>query len=87
MLLSRYPILEHKARTFQKFLWKDMPGALLPDDANTPEPADYYNAEQLDVFRLSSKSHWDVPVLIGHSVVHILAAHPDSAGVRWPRRP
>ena len=25
-------------RTFQKFLWKDMPGALLPDDPATPAP-------------------------------------------------
>ena len=29
---SRYPILRHQVRTFQHFLWKDMPGALLPDD-------------------------------------------------------
>ena len=33
---SRYPILRHQVRTFQLFLWKDMPGALLPDDPATP---------------------------------------------------
>ena len=73
---SRYPILTNELRTFQHFLWKDMPGALLPDDPNTPAPADWYSPEELDVFRLSSKSHWDVPVQIGNKVVHVLASHP-----------
>jgi Endonuclease/Exonuclease/phosphatase family len=73
---SRYPILRHHVRTFQQFLWKDMPGALLPDDPATPAPADWYSAEELAVFRLSSKSHWDVPVLVGGKVVHTLVSHP-----------
>ncbi len=73
---SRYPIDESEVRTFQKFLWKDMPGALLPDDPATPEPADWYSPEELDVFRLSSKSHWDVPVEIGGRTVHLLVSHP-----------
>ena len=30
----------------------------------------------LAVLRLSSKSHWDVPVYVGDRVVHVLAAHP-----------
>ncbi|MDZ7774509.1 MAG: endonuclease/exonuclease/phosphatase family protein [Bacteroidales bacterium] len=29
-LLSKYPLDTAKIKTFQKFLWKDMPGALLP---------------------------------------------------------
>ena len=49
-------------RTFQHFLWKDMPGAMLPDDPATAAPADWYSPAELDVFRLSSKSHWDVPI-------------------------
>ena len=73
---SRYPILTDELRTFQHFLWRDMPGALLPDDPTTPAPADWYSSEELDVFRLSSKSHWDVPVQIGNAVVHVLASHP-----------
>lgn len=75
-VLSKYPIVEDDVRTFQHFLWNDMPGALLPDDPATPEPADWYSAEELDVFRLSSKSHWDVPVEIGSRTVHVLASHP-----------
>jgi Endonuclease/Exonuclease/phosphatase family len=73
---SRFPILRHRVRTFQRFLWKDMPGALLPDDPATPAPADWYSPEELAVFRLSSKSHWDVPVLVGGEVVHALVSHP-----------
>ena len=73
---SQHPILESQVRTFQKFLWKDMPGALLPDDPRTAEPADWYSEEELDVFRLSSKSHWDVPVSIDGRVVHFLVSHP-----------
>jgi hypothetical protein len=73
---SRFPILRDQVRTFQHFLWKDMPGALLPDDPATPAPADWYSPEELAVFRLSSKSHWDLPVLVGGRVVHTLVSHP-----------
>ena len=58
------------------FLWKDMPGARLPDDPATTAPADWYSPAELDVFRLSSKSHWDLPIVIGSKVVHFLASHP-----------
>ncbi|MFE5672158.1 endonuclease/exonuclease/phosphatase family protein [Agromyces sp. NPDC056523] len=75
-VLSKYPILESDIRTFQNFLWKDMPGALLPDDPNTAAPADWYSPEELEVFRLSSKSHWDVPVDVDGRTVHVLASHP-----------
>jgi hypothetical protein len=73
---SRYPILADDIRTFQNFLWKDMPGARLPDDPATPAPADWYSPAELAVFRLSSKSHWDVPVAIGRKTVHSLVSHP-----------
>ena len=76
VVYSRYPIEAKQARTFQNFLWQDMPGALLPDDPATPAPADWYSPDELDVFRLSSKSHWDLPVRIDDQVVHLLASHP-----------
>lgn len=76
-VLSMYPIDYDNVRTFQYFKWKDMPGALLPDDPNTPGPADWYTpGAELDSFRLSSKSHWDVPILIGDKMVHFLVSHP-----------
>jgi Endonuclease/Exonuclease/phosphatase family len=75
-VFSRYPILRDQVRTFQHFLWQDMPGALLPDDPATPAPADWYSPAELAVFRLSSKSHWDLPVLLGGKVIHTLVSHP-----------
>ena len=76
VLYSKYPINEYRARTFQKFVWAAMPGALLPDDPSTSAPGDWYSAEELEVFRLSSKSHWDVPVDVCGADVHVLASHP-----------
>ncbi|HEU4490966.1 MAG TPA: endonuclease/exonuclease/phosphatase family protein [Jiangellales bacterium] len=76
LVLSQHPIDTDDVRTFQLFRWQDMPGARLPDDPSTPEPADWYSPEELEVFRLSSKSHWDVPVRIGGRTVHFLASHP-----------
>lgn len=75
-VFSQHPIDFDAIRTFQLFLWKDMPGALLPDDPNTEALADWYSPEELEVFRLSSKSHWDVPILIGDKTVHFLVSHP-----------
>jgi hypothetical protein len=76
VVYSRYPIDQGAVRTFQHFLWKDMPGALLPDDPATPAPADWYSAEELAVFPLSSKSHWDLPILVRGQTVHFLVSHP-----------
>jgi Endonuclease/Exonuclease/phosphatase family len=73
---SRYPIDRRGVRTFQNFLWKDMPGARLPDDPQTPQPRDWYSPAELAVFRLSSKSHWDVPIRVRGRVVHFLTSHP-----------
>ncbi len=76
LVLSKLPIVEGEARTFQNFLWTDMPGARLPDDPATPAPADYYGADALAVFRLSSKSHWDIPVEVDGAILHVLVSHP-----------
>jgi Endonuclease/Exonuclease/phosphatase family len=73
---SKFPIRTDEIRTFQKFLWKDMPGALLPDDPATAAPRDWYSPAELAVFRLSSKSHWDIPIDIGRKTVHFLTSHP-----------
>jgi 3-phytase len=74
LVLSRYPIDADKARTFGQFPWKKMPGALLPVDPADGTP--YYSAEATAIFRLSSKSHWDLPIRIGQTTIHLLASHP-----------
>ncbi|WP_127128427.1 endonuclease/exonuclease/phosphatase family protein [Georgenia sp. SYP-B2076] len=76
-VLSRYPIDTASVRTFRTFLWKDMPGALLPD--HPPAPADLYGAGELERLPLSSSSHWDVPVDVHGTSVHVLAAQPAPA--------
>lgn len=68
VILSRYRILTDQVRTFQQLLWSDMPSSLLP--------IEHYGAEKAAKLRLSSKSHWDVPVKLGSDVVHVLASHP-----------
>ena len=72
VVLSRFPLGE--VRTFQKFLWQNMPGALLPRDPKTGKS--YYSSEILNKFRLSSKSHWDVPVETPAGRIHFLVCHP-----------
>lgn len=76
VVYSKYPIDTKRVRTFQNFLWKDMPGALLPDDPATPGSKDWYSPAELQKVRLSSKSHWDVPINLGGRTVHLLASHP-----------
>ena len=90
VVLSKHPIDTANIRTFQKFLWKDMPGALLPDNPNIAGTGDWYSPAELNVYRLSSKNHADVPVLINGTPVHILASHPTppvfdapGAGLPW----
>jgi 3-phytase len=73
VLYSKYPIDRNAIRQFQRTVWRDMPGALLPTRA---DGSSWYSTEALKVFRLSSKSHWDVPVRVGDRVVHVLASHP-----------
>ena len=73
VVLSKHEIDVEGVRTFRTFRWKDMPEARLP---LRPDGAPFYADEALEVLRLSSKSHWDVPVHIGGAVVHVLASHP-----------
>lgn len=74
VLLSKYPINEDAIRTFQHFKWRDMPNALKPIDPKTIIP--WFSDKVWNELRLSSKSHWDIPVTINGKTVHILASHP-----------
>jgi phosphodiesterase/alkaline phosphatase D-like protein len=80
VIYSKYPIVEEQIRTFQEFLWADMPGALLPED---PEDADsdgdtanWYTPAELEAVRLSSKNHVDLPINVDGEIIHVLASHP-----------
>ncbi|GAA6172751.1 endonuclease/exonuclease/phosphatase family protein [Colwellia sp. KU-HH00111] len=73
-LLSKYPIDEKQIRTFQRFKWRDMPGALKPINPETNQP--WFSESVWQALRLSSKSHWDIPIKIKGETIHILASHP-----------
>lgn len=72
-LLSRYPFKREEIRTFQELLWKDFPNSRLP--------ADFYTEAAAKVLRLSSKSHWDVPIdLGGGRTINAWCCHPTPQG-------
>lgn len=76
LVLSKHPIVEDEVRTFQEFKWKDMPDALRPKWPQNPDEPFWHTEEEWQALRLSSKSHWDVPIEIDGKVVHVLASHP-----------
>ncbi|WP_246003819.1 endonuclease/exonuclease/phosphatase family protein [Histidinibacterium lentulum] len=57
-LLSRWPIDTGAVRDFTPLLWRDLPGAVLPQLDGAPFPS----AEAQALQRLSSTGHWVVPV-------------------------
>lgn len=74
LVLSRYPIDAAAARSFRTFLWKDLPGADEPVAADTGAP--WYPPATWERLRLSSKSHWDLPLDTPLGRIHFLVAHP-----------
>ncbi len=84
VVFSKHPIATDSARTFQTFRWADMPDARLPRDPETGQS--FYSEEALEVLRLSSKSHWDLPVQIGGRAVHFLVSHPTPPNFDGPEK-
>ncbi|WP_369933703.1 endonuclease/exonuclease/phosphatase family protein [Xanthomonas tesorieronis] len=74
LLLSKYPIDAAAVRSFRLFKWSAMPGALRP--TVPPDGRAFYSDAVWAQLRLSSKSHWDVPVRTPLGLVHALVAHP-----------
>lgn len=74
LVLSDLPIDSPRVRTFQRLKWSAMPGARQPREPDTGRP--WYSPRVWSQLRLSSKSHWDVPVRTPGGVVHLLASHP-----------
>ncbi len=73
-LLSKFPLDTTQIRSFQNFLWKDMPGAKRP---LKQDGTSYYNEKAWNQFRLSSKNHIDIPIeLPNGKKIHTILAHP-----------
>lgn len=74
LLLSRYPIDAAAVRSFRLLKWSALPDARRPRD---PDSGQWWYPDDIwQQLRLSSKSHWDVPVRTPLGVVHVLASHP-----------
>jgi hypothetical protein len=73
-LLSRLAVDGVAARTFRLLPWAALPGADLPA---RPDGSPFPDAAAWSALRLSSRSHWDVPVVLpGGGRLHLLASHP-----------
>lgn len=83
LILAKHPIQMDAVRTFRTFRWKDMPDHLIPTE--------FYDPQEQEVLRLSSKNHVDIPLVINGQTLHLLASHPtppafDGAEQRNKRR-
>lgn len=72
-VLSRHPIRADEARTWQLFPWSAMPGALRPA---LPDGTIFHDDETWALLRLSSQSHWALPIETPAGALMLVAAHP-----------
>jgi len=71
---TRLTIDAAHVRTFQRLPWDYVSGAFLPTN---PDGTAWFSEEERAVMRLSSKSHWDVPVMLPNGrTLHVLCSHP-----------
>ncbi|GAA1142267.1 endonuclease/exonuclease/phosphatase family protein [Nesterenkonia lutea] len=62
-VFSAHPIAEDEIRTFQEFLWQDMPGNAMP--------AGRFSELEQSVLRLPSTSMWDIPIEVPDQDKHV----------------
>lgn len=81
---ERLEIVDASIRTFQRFPWNYLPAPLLPvNEDGTP----FYSDDEVGLLRLSSKSHWDIPIRFPNgSVVHVLCSHPTPPAFDGPEQ-
>ncbi len=87
-VLSRFAVLESKVRDFSHLLWRDIPGAELPQIDGTPFPSAEAQAAQ----RLSTTGHWAIPfaltngtpftALVFHATPPVFDGPEDRNGLR-----
>ncbi len=75
LLVDRRLTIDYDAiRTYQNFLWKDLPDAKVPFYS---DGSPWYSSEEWDAFRLTSKNFADVPVTLPNgTTLHALISHP-----------
>ncbi len=70
-ILSRFPLDETRMQDFSALLWRDLPGATLPQRDGQPFPS----AAAQAALRLASVAHWIVPVRHPNGPLHLMAFH------------
>jgi hypothetical protein len=73
LVLSRYPVDRDRVRSFQEYRRASLPDARRP---LRPDGSPFHDDAAWKQLRLSSKSHWDVPLNVGGRTLHLLAHHP-----------
>ena len=83
-VLSRLPIDAQALRTFRRLPWRDLPGAELP---RLPGGVAWFPAEVEAVLPLSTRSHWEAPVILPDGGrLRLLTAHPTPPLYDGPER-
>lgn len=83
LVLSKFPIDAAAVRSFRLLRWSTMPDALEP---RHPDGRAFYPPAVWSQLRLSSKSHWDLPIDTPLGRIHLLAAHPTPPVFDGPER-
>lgn len=71
-LLSRFPLETGRIRDHTAMLWRDLPGARLPQ---FPDGAPFPSAQTQAIQRLASVAAWEMPVLTPDGALLLLAWH------------
>ncbi len=80
----RLKIRTQSIRTFQQFLWRDLPGHRAPTNE---DGSAWYSPDAWAAMRLASKNFADVPIeLPNGTVVHALISHPTPPAFDGPEK-
>lgn len=74
LVLSQFPLDAAALRSFRLLRWSSLPGALRPAFPDSGKPL--HDDTTWQALRLSSKSHWDLPVDTPLGRLHLLVSHP-----------
>lgn len=81
-IYSKYPIDVDNVRTMRRLLWRDVPDNRIPTEDvveeldGEEEPWGWLTEAEMRRFRVSSKTHADVPIRVGDETIHAVIAHP-----------
>ncbi|TLP74339.1 endonuclease/exonuclease/phosphatase family protein [Nesterenkonia sphaerica] len=66
IVFSKYPVVDEEVRTFQDFLWRDLPESAMVQ-------GQHFSLKS-SVLRLNETSMWDVPVEVDGETIHLISS-------------